>query len=350
MAAIRERDKFFELDGNGRLLVNTFRRDVLPVKLAFDTVLPNNSYPITISASGTPTPPKLFKQPLNLAQNSRLVDIGNPFMWQSGSFEDSTDGTASSNFSIFMKNNGTGRALMNFPIHIRTVMGTAQLPTILREPYYFTPNDQLAVYLNKISGSTSTARFYMNGTQYCAYSTSLLGRGNKAAEDVFKRIRQWRERSKYVMPYWQSPNFLNTDGSGSTTLSGNTTANFDSIIPEDSHFEAFTIMAVSTGNFGLQIAEVKTKRLLMNGQITKTNAIGTNTYPTILPVPYLIPAGYRLRYTLTDLSGSTNTIWICMHGRRIYAPLRDVKEVIKDTALVRSSADEETQFVPAPLV
>lgn len=353
MSAIRDRDKYFQLNADGRLGVNMFRRDVLPIKMAFDTVQTNSAYPFTISASGSITPPKIFKQPLNLAQNSRLLDIGNPFIWQHSMFEDSTDGTASADWTIFINNAGQQRAFSNFPIHIQTMFGTAQLPSILREPYYFAPNDQLSVYLNKISGGASTARLFLGGTQYAAWSTQLYGANNPSAQDVFKRIAQWKERKKYVTPYWVSPNFLSTSGAAFVTLTANQTLQFDTNIPEDAHFEAFTMMAKATGNFGLQISEVKTKRTLMNGQVTQTNAIGTPSYPTLFATPYLIPAGYKLRFQLTNLTGSNNTIWLTLGGRKIYAPLADVQAVLKDTAVkdvVRAYADEDSQFSTKSIV
>lgn len=343
MGALRDREKVFKFDpGLRRFVADPLRKNILPFSLAFNSALPGNSYPVTIQASGTPTQAFEFQQPLTLAQGS--AELGSPFLWQSGVFQDSA-GAANSVWTMMLKNTGRAKQYMNLPLHVRTVLGTAQTPVLLREPLFFKAMEQISCYLDKISGGSVTARIYMAGTQYCTWSTDFYGDKASYAR-MAAIIKKYEQRCQYVTPTWLAPDQGN--GAQAVTLSANATTTIENKLAEDSQYEFFTMSAVSTGNFSLEISEVKTKQLLMNGVITQTNGIGTNLFPTIFPCAYLIPAGFRLRFKLTDLSNGTNSIWLTLHGRRIYAPLREVKEVLNDTDVFATPADSPTQMAPAP--
>jgi hypothetical protein len=96
------------------------------------------------------------------------------------------------------------------------------------------------------------------------------------------------------------------------------------------------------------ISEVKTKQTLMNGQISQLNGLGDARFPTIYPTPYLIPAGYRLRINVQNLTGAPMSMWFTMFGRKIYAPFTKVDEVLNRTA-VPTPADSMPLMVPKPL-
>jgi hypothetical protein len=91
----------------------------------------------------------------------------------------------------------------------------------------------------------------------------------------------------------------------------------------------------------------------MNGLVTATTGLGNANFPAIWPTGFVIPSGYRLRLTITDLSGAPNTIFFTIAGRKIYAPFKQVREVLADTQVapsVPTPADSAAQLVPAPLV
>lgn len=344
-AAGRDRNKCFYFDEKtGRFCARMWRRDILPKKLALAT--PAGAYPFTITAATGIQPAFVFVQPLTSAQG-QSGDVGSPFLWQAGIFNDSTDGTASANWTVQFKDNGTQRSYMNLPLHVRTVLGTAALPVMLREPLFFPDTQQIACYIKKISGGASTGRIFMDGTQFATWSTDLSN-NQGAKNEIFDVIRAWRERSKYVWPYWYAPEINTGTNSASVVLTSGQTVAVETKISEIAHFEMFTLCVVSTGNFALKISEVKTKRTIMNGMITRNNCIGTNTFPTLLPTPYLLEAGTRLRWEFTDLSLAGNTIWIVAHGRRIQGPLGKVPQILHDTA-VPTPADSESLFVPQPM-
>ena len=140
-------------------------------------------------------------------------------------------------------------------------------------------------------------------------------RNRQQLQFIQKRIAALTERRKYVYPFYYT-----TESTVSLTANQNN-VNFDVKIGE--HFEAFTIASVSTGNYAMEITEVRSGKTIGNGRFTNTNALGDSTLPTVFPVPYLIPAGSRLRFTFQNLTGSTNAIYITLGGRRIIAPLKD---------------------------
>jgi len=78
--------------------------------------------------------------------------------------------------------------------------------------------------------------------------------------------------------------------------------------------------------------------------------MGDARFPTIYPAPYLIPAGYRLNFQITNLdtTDAVNYIWITLFGRLIYAPFSKVAETLHNTA-VPSPADTATQMATKPM-
>jgi hypothetical protein len=138
-------------------------------------------------------------------------------------------------------------------------------------------------------------------------------------------------------------------------LGANATGDFQAKIGDDGHFEAFGINAVSTGNFSLEILEIKTKQTLMNGAITQTNGIGNARFPGLFFKPYLIPAMYRLNFRVTDLSGAPNTIWLTMFGRKIFAEFKQLKQVVGKSQsrplpyAPKTFVDMATPMIPKPI-
>jgi len=198
---------------------------------------------------------------------------------------------------------------MNQPVHIRTLAGSAQLPCWLREPYMFPSQHVIQAQFANLSGVAVNTRMFLDGAQYYTWSPALQ-RNSAAKELLVAGLKKWQQRRPYVTPFW-----LTTDTP--IALTAGQTANFNSKIGDDGHVELFTLMAVSTGTFGFSVQEVKTKQTLMNGIVTGTNAAGNAQYPCILATPYLVPAGYNLQYTVWDLSGAPNNIYLTWQARKI---------------------------------
>lgn len=270
----------------GYVLDKTYE-GIYPLQLGFDTYdVP--TLPHTIQASGTNTAPIGYRCP--------AASYEGGFEAHDWIFEDSTNGTASANFTVKLTD-FNGRGLSNNPLHVRTLMGTAQLPAHMREPLWFNAREKLQITPAKISAGSTTWRSTLNGVFYDSNDPHAR-----------KRIQRWRERSRHCTPY-----YLTT--SATISLTGNQNDVYDDIIIGN-HCEFFSMAAVSTGNFAMEIVEVQSGKTLTNGRFTNTNALGDATLPTLFPKPYFVPKGARIRTTFQDLSGSSNNIYITFHGRK----------------------------------
>ena len=314
MNRLKAIDNFLKLNPTtGRYNPVEWRRYILPAFKYF--TLSDVQGIFTIEAAGTPTRLVSYVQQYS-SVNGRDQGLGTPFEVKQLLFEDSTDGTASAAFTVMLKEMGESRLFMNFPVHVRTLCGTGQYPARLREPYMFFSSHNIQAQFNKITGGATTMRMYLGGAEYFPWAVPQ----DNNREKIISILKQWKERQKYVWPYWLTPD-------ENVSLAANAEANFDIKVGEDGHFEVFTIQAVSTGNFEYEISEVKTGAMLSNGRATKTNSLGDARLPTILPESYLIRAGYRINIKIKDLSGATNNIYFTMAGRRINAPLKDIPDL-----------------------
>jgi hypothetical protein len=268
--------------------------------------------------------------------------MGTPFEIQSVTFADLTEGTSVAYFTVLLKEVGEVRQFMNRACHVRTIFGTGQTPALLREPYYFLSQHNISIQCDKISGGATSARFYLNGNQYYPWSPEFLRKPESKAM-LTAEIQRWLKRRKKVTPYW-----LTTDTP--VSLAGNAVGEFSAKVGDDGSVELYTIAAVATGNFRIQISEVKTKQLLMNAFITQQNGIGTANFPTLLPMAYMLPAGYRLRIVIQDVSGLANNVFLTFGGRKIYAGY--AKQPVDGRVLspVHTPADDHMEMVPPPLL
>ena len=288
-----------------------------PYRMGFDQF--QSPYPYAVAASGSNTKPAAFTSPNNAATGITNL-YGTPLEIKQIIFADSTDLTASADFTAYLAN-FADRNFMNNPVHIRALAGTAKNPAWLYEPIYMMSNESLSCQLNKLSGGASTMRMYLDAIQYHPDSAPA---GSMERDFLNRRMMQWSERRKYVYPFW-----MTTDQS--VSLAGNATTNFVNKNAE-CHLELFNLMAVSTGNFAFELVEVVSGQSIMNGQVTRTNSIGDAQFPAIFPVSYTVKEGARMRFTFTDLSGSTNNIFIALQGRKIVnVPWKNVPDVLRDT-------------------
>ncbi len=330
-------DKFFHWDPQAqRFSPQWWRADMQPAWLYFDQPAVT---PYPINAAPAQTPPGTFRVYYSSNQGADNW-LGNPLEIRNLLFADSTDLTPNANWSVQLKQIGQTRELCNFPVHVRTMFGTAQFPAVLKEPLFMASQDILQCNLQKLGGGATNVRLYLGGCEYYTWSPDLLS-FPEARQHVHERVRKWMNRSRYIHPYW-----VTTDTPVVLAPNGITTV---TIRPgESSQFEAFTMAVVSTGNFGLEMKEVKTGTSLMNGQITQTNALGNALLPTILPCKYLVPGGNYFSLRFEDLSGAPNTIYLTIAGRKIYAPIKEVREVLEDMRVVPTPADREFDFALSP--
>lgn len=343
MSNLRNINKYIVWDQRRQQYVpHYWRKEILPSWIGFDPSGTNVTQAgvLTVVGGGGSTPPADFKQPYSSVEGLDR-NFGQPFEIRSLLFADSTDGQAAADWTVMLREVGEVRQFMNNPVHIRTLAGSAQNPYLLREPYFFLSQHSIQAQLNKTSAGNVNVRMFLAGAQYYPWSPEFMRRKMNESK-IRGLIGRWLERRKYITPFW-----LTTEQT--VNLGANATGTFFLKVGDDGHFEGFTLTSVQTGNFAWEISEPKTNQTLMNGLATQTNSLGDSFFPTLLPTAYFVPSGYRLRLTITDLSGAPNEIFFTMGGRKLYVPMKDIEDVKMDTA-VPTPADTPSEMVPAPLV
>ena len=272
---------------------------------AFLSINPADSVDSVLPVAVTTTPLML-----NFTQPNFMHDHPSYIMLENLVFEDSSDGTASNNCSIKLTDSGYNRDLMAYPLHMRAIFGTAQLPGVFYEPLILQANGNIRAQIQKISGGSVNLRPYLVGTEFF---------------DEDKRVvNALLERKKFVSPFWLTP-----DNVTLISLAGNASANYISQNGRG-HFQASSIVAISSGNFSLELLETKTNRTIMNGAISQTNGIGNANYPHEFKTPFTIPRGFDTRWKITNLTGSTNNIYVALAGKMYECPLRHIPQVERD--------------------
>lgn len=318
-----------------------WKRSITPGWLTFDEAR-NPGGTMIIPAGAGSMAESIFRQNY-WSQGGQMADLMSPFEARNLLFADSTDTTAAAAWTVEFLELSEYRNLMNAPIHIRNIAGTAQQPAILREPFWFESNYAVRVRAVRLSGaSAATVRMNFGGANYYPWGPDVE-LDPEGVRTMRERIMAWRDRRKFIIPFWY------TTDDAFITLTSNAKGNQICKIGDDAHFEAMSVAAVSTGEFAMTIQEVRSKQTLMNGPISQTAAWGTAQLPTIFPVPYLIPQGSKLQINFEDLSGSSNTIRIAIAGRKIYAPLKDAAQLQHESAL-RTGLEQPNQMWPKPII
>ncbi len=318
-------DKYLVSNGNNGIAVDRMRRYVLPYWLGFDKI--NFPYPYSVPAS-----PALGQSVIAHTNNTLSgsgSSFGTPFLAKYLMFQDSSVGSAAAIWTLRMKHMN-GRDYMNNMIHIRALAGTAKLPFVIREHLMLLSEESIYVETQKISGAAANMRLFLGGEQYFPDSASIVDAATGA--QMKKLLSQWKERSKYVYPFWMTTG----DASGPPPLVVAGSATVQTTIKIGDHYEVFSMTVISTGDFSWDITETRTGQTLSNGRATGTNALGDATYPTIFPFSYLLVKGSQLKITLVDTSGSSNNIYLCFQGRKILAPLKDLPEIERQLPGIKS--------------
>lgn len=225
-------------------------------------------------------------------------------------FEQSSNGTATNNSTVKLTDANFNTDLMANPLHMRAVFGTAQLPGILHEPLVLVANSGLRAIIKQLSGGSVTMRPYVAGVE-------LFG-------DDRVIISRLLERKRYVQPFFMMP-----DDTATITLDANGEEKFISQNGRG-HFQALSLVGISTGEFGVEIIEGRTRRSISNGLIWKTAGIGTAQYPYEFRCPFLIPRGNDISWRIVDKSGSENTVHIALQGKMYDCPIREIPEVERE--------------------
>lgn len=300
-----------------------WKKSIVPYWLLWDQQF--NSGAITVPATGQVT--TQYK-----TERSSIGDMGSglgtPFRVRSLVFEDSSAlTTANSAFTVSLTDIGDKTQFMNAPIHIQNFAGTAQLAAGLSEPLFLPSQHVLQAAFAGLGGGTNPVmRLWLFGQTYYPWDPQLL-LWPEDRQTMITLISKLLMRRNYIFPFWLTTPIV-------ATIPANGIFEIDVDIGDDGHFEATHLIGVATSNsYVMNILDPDTKRSLSNGQLNGAAAVGTAQNPQRLAVPWLFPAGKRLRFQFTDLSGSTNIVHACLRGQRIRAPLKNLNEVKRDTAI-----------------
>lgn len=299
-----------------------WKKSIIPYWLTWDPQFTQGL--LTIPATGQViTQFRIDRSSVGLLEHG----YGTPFRTRSVVFEDSTAGTGNAAFTVSLTDLGDKTQFMNAPIHIQNFAGTAQLAAGVAEPLFLPAQHYLQAAFQSTSGIQTTARMFLTGQLYCPWDPQLL-QWPEDRQAMFTLLDKLLVRRNYIFPFWL------TTPTGSVVIPANGIFEIDVDIGDDGHFEATHLIAIATSTaYTMNIIDPDTKRSICNGELSGLAAVGTGLNPQRLAVPWLFPAGKRLRFQYADLSGSTNTVFTCLRGQRIRAPLKNLNEVKQDTAV-----------------
>lgn len=128
------------------------------------------------------------------------------------------------------------------------------------------------------------------------------------------------EIKKHVAGYWLAPSGVTPDANPLVLAAGGQVDLHFTVDPQG-HFDWAYIVGVSTGRYSLKFFDGGRNRFLQNMPVLNELIVGTSFRPLMLPKSYFLDVGNSSREvicTVKDLSGSTNTIWLSLYGRRFY--------------------------------
>lgn len=199
-----------------------------------------------------------------------------------------------------------GRQLQNTGLDLRAVSGTILftsgvvdvgihpnnfIPSIVPRPYPIRAATPFTVSFADFSGAANSVRLSLHGAKL---------RTGKAP---------WDRRWQATPPFFYA---------GGVVLGANEVASFNVQINIDSHFLCRKISAVRTGACLVNITDTATDRAWMNVPTHIDNVAGNSQFPNILPAPRFVYRGSVINVTVTDISGSANTVRMIFHGEKLF--------------------------------
>jgi hypothetical protein len=183
-------------------------------------------------------------------------------------------------------------------------------PFLWPTTYFIDPSEggMIVVKLRNLSGSQNTVRFSLHGRRWLYL---------QAPDKIAGRMAKIYRSKPRVQPF-----FYTTDQY--VNLLGGASGSFVSRLGDDGWHEISKLMAVFTGAFSVRISEKTTGKRYMENLLPSPLVFGTAEFPFITWEDSLFEPNMRLVYELLDTSGSPNTIWLTMAGRKLlFDPMDD---------------------------
>lgn len=218
---------------------------------------------------------------------------------------------ADGHFLISFHDEGAGRMLQNRPVHILTIGGSGQMPSIFPASLFLDPSRSLYCEMTDLSGSPNVVYMYMSGPRYY-YQGSLTSKSVEILESNARKrvaIYFYTTTSDIVLP----------------NLSGETNGRI--LISEEHDFLLLKFNAVAIDSAGIfypflfEIYEESTGRQISNGLLHSTACVGVGAFPYILPQKMLLPRSTALSIRFKNLSGQPQlNVYMTMIGKVFQYP------------------------------
>lgn len=118
-----------------------------------------------------------------------------------------------------------------------------------------------------------------------------------------------------VLPYFYQFNRRSTNGEA---IAANGTVRPTITVSADASFICTYIMGSSTGEYLIEFRTDSSDRQLMDDACNSTTIVGTAERPLILPKPLLLAPNTTISFTLTDLTGQENEVYLTLGGFKVY--------------------------------
>lgn len=167
----------------------------------------------------------------------------------------------------------------------------------------------VAVFHN-LSASSNTIRFGLHGRRW------FFAQGEY---DVMERMEEIFRGRPRTMPYfWTTDERVSLGG-----LAGPT--DFQIRMGDDGWSELHKLSAVSSGVFTVALRETDSGQQFMSQALHSSLVFGSGEFPLILAESTLLEENMKLTAALTDLTGSTNVIWLTLAGRKVFSDPLDTE-------------------------
>lgn len=206
---------------------------------------------------------------------------------------------------------GRNRELQNRPVHSSLIVGSAQRPFLLPESYFFNVGDSQRVMrceIKDISGSTNTIRLALHGRRFYH---------KDADPDVALEMQKVFGSGEKTYSYFLVPQEYDPVTGAPPVIAANGQRTFTMQSDAGADTELVKLMAVSTGDFSVNIFDRSKNKYIMNDVVVNGNAFGNAEFPFILADSYLLERQKYLLFYLKDLSGAQNTVYLAAAGRRL---------------------------------
>jgi hypothetical protein len=218
------------------------------------------------------------------------------------------------------------RIMMNAPITVNMLAGTAWAPHELSESIFMESAGLVTWSLRDLSGAPNNVTLIGQGRRFTNYNIVNMNR-----EGV---IEAFYQRASH--PYWMTFDSVEDNTGGLTIGAGVTLDNAltDMTVPGDGDFVAYGVVTDADGTFNVEMFSGRGGSVNSSQPIPSNlfaapssvvagfpgNEVRSASFPFRWRQPRLFNRQTKIHFRITDTSGGTNVIRLALFGRKIYYP------------------------------